>query len=250
MNDSLAHYVETPPVPAPTAALDADALRAEVERRTWFHTIPLPHGIVTHGWREADAWSMYHLPDSLDGQRVLDIGAWEGQFSFEAERRGARSVVALDRWNAPDAGSGGYGSDNFDFAHSALNSKVRKVTGDIYHLADALGETIAGFDVILCLQVLYHLQHPILGLEQLRRFCPHGSVYLETWCDAEWLHEPAMIFYPGAELANDPTNWWGPNILCVQSMAASVGFTHADVTWQRQDVHFGGRGKRVCFHLY
>src|SRR5579864_1542419 len=29
------------------------------------------------------------LPDDLTGKRVLDVGAWNGGFSFECERRGA-----------------------------------------------------------------------------------------------------------------------------------------------------------------
>jgi 23S rRNA G2069 N7-methylase RlmK/C1962 C5-methylase RlmI len=35
------------------------------------------------------------LPD-LRGKTVLDIGAYDGFFSFEAERRGAKQVVAMD----------------------------------------------------------------------------------------------------------------------------------------------------------
>ena len=47
------------------------------------------------------------LPASLAGASVLDIGAWDGFFSFEAERRGAARVVAADyyRWHG-----GGWGS--------------------------------------------------------------------------------------------------------------------------------------------
>jgi tRNA (mo5U34)-methyltransferase len=33
-----------------------------------------------------------------------------------------------------------------------------------------------------------------------------------------------MAFYPGAELAGDPTNWWGPNPPAVEAMLKSVGF--------------------------
>ena len=31
-----------------------------------------------------------HLPESLAGQSVLDVGCWDGFYSFDAERRGAR----------------------------------------------------------------------------------------------------------------------------------------------------------------
>ncbi len=70
--------------------------RAEIEakiasRPFWYHRIELAEGLVTPGIsdsltavRERLGW-----PDRLDGLRVLDIGAAEGCFSFEAERRGA-----------------------------------------------------------------------------------------------------------------------------------------------------------------
>ncbi len=33
-----------------------------------------------------------------------------------------------------------------------------------------------------------------------------------------------MKFYPGSELSNDPTNWWGPNIQCFKDILSVVGF--------------------------
>lgn len=35
------------------------------------------------------------LSDDLSGKRVLDIGAWDGFYSFECEKRGAK-VLAID----------------------------------------------------------------------------------------------------------------------------------------------------------
>lgn len=222
-------------------------LRDGVAKRHWFHCIQLPFGIVTPGTREPDAWTTYKLPENLLAKRVLDIGAWEGQFSFEAEQRGAGHVVAMDVWNTTtEPGSGGYGWDNFQFAHAALESHVMPENRNVYELDENMGE----FDLILFLEVLYHLQDPLRGLRCVRSvLAPDGFVCLETWIDAEWIGEPAAIFYPGAELNNDPTNWWGPNIKCVQSMAVAAGFKSAELVWSRDDVHFGGRGKRGCFHL-
>ena len=33
-----------------------------------------------------------------------------------------------------------------------------------------------------------------------------------------------MAFYPGTELAGDPTNWWAPNPPAVKAMLKTVGF--------------------------
>lgn len=220
-----------------------------IASRTWFHHVQLPYGLVTPGTREADAWTTYKLPERLDGLRILDIGAWDGQFSFEAERRGASHVTAMDLWgNNPtssEPGSMGQGWDNFSFCHAALNSRVEVVNRNVYDLIPSHGP----FDVILFLEVLYHLQNPVLGLQRVASvLAPGGLLCMESWIDAEFIEEPAAMFYPGAELNNDPTNWWGPNIKCVQSMAVAAGFSTCELVWFRHDVHFGGRGKRACFH--
>jgi hypothetical protein len=53
---------------------------------------------------------------------VLDIGADDGFFSFEAERRGAARVLATDgfEWSRP----GGDARRNFELAHEVLDSSV------------------------------------------------------------------------------------------------------------------------------
>jgi hypothetical protein len=43
-----------------------------------------------------------------------------------------------------------------------------------------------------------------------------------------------MVFYPGATLNNDPSNFWGPNIRCVAEMLKEVGFRNLTIfpPWQ------------------
>lgn len=229
-------------------------IRDGVAARTWFHVIHLPHDIVTPGTREPDAWQMYKMPDRLDGKKVLDIGAWEGQFSFEAERRGAEEVIAMDVWDMTnEPGSIGLGWENFQFCHRALNSKVEWWNKNVYQLGrtaktdDGLLDLPPRFDYVFFLEVLYHLQNPILGLQNVAAVCK-DTLILETWIDACWVEQPAMMFYEGKELNGDPTNWWGPNQACVEAMLRTVGFKSVEMVWSRNDVHFDGRGKRACFH--
>lgn len=120
--------------------------RAALTAIPWWHSIDLGGGVVTPG-RKGDATYMARLrvPD-LHGKSVLDIGTWDGFYAFEAERRGAARVVALDCfvwqlnlaeiWAAYDRGERlpllrfDPGSDallgraGFDFAHRALRSSV------------------------------------------------------------------------------------------------------------------------------
>ena len=96
----------------------------------WWHSIDLGQGVVTKGAKTPETLryelESLGLPDLRD-KTVLDIGAWDGFFSFEAERRGARRVVALDHslWTTSWPGKGGY-----DTAHKALDSKVETVVDD------------------------------------------------------------------------------------------------------------------------
>ena len=69
--------------------MDKEILRQKIAAMPyWYHRIELPGGIVTPGWAPMNA-AAYRIPDRLDGQRVLDVGAWDGFWSFEALKRGA-----------------------------------------------------------------------------------------------------------------------------------------------------------------
>ena len=73
---------------------------ASLEALGWYHSIQLPGGEVIPGLQTLEQLrkriAQFPIPQDLRGKRVLDIGAWDGWFSFEMERRGAE-VVAVDR---------------------------------------------------------------------------------------------------------------------------------------------------------
>src|SRR5277367_541045 len=74
-------------------------LSDRVRSRFRYHSIELPDGSVLPGLQTVEhlRWRLerFDLPPDLRGKRVLDVGAWDGWFSFECERRGAE-VVAVD----------------------------------------------------------------------------------------------------------------------------------------------------------
>ena len=72
--------------------MDIELLRKEVSALPWFHRIDLGNGIITPGQDiDGQAKIVFNkIPADLSGKTVLDIGAWDGLFSFEAERRGQR----------------------------------------------------------------------------------------------------------------------------------------------------------------
>lgn len=196
-------------------------LGSQVAALRWYHTIDLGHGVVTRGIDDTPLrLARLDLPPSLAGQTVLDIGAWDGFFSFEAERRGAARVVASDyySWHG-----GGWGSKRgFELARRTLGSKVEDVDIDVMDLSP---ERVGTFDVVFFLGVLYHLRHPLLALERVASVT-RKLLILETVVDMVGIDRPAAAFYPGRELNGDPTNWWAPNVPGLHGMLQDVGFSH------------------------
>src|SRR3954454_8341493 len=198
-------------------------LRAEAAQVNWFHSIELEPGFVTPGRADTSAQlPRLHLPD-LTGKTVLDVGAWDGFFSFEAERRGAARVVALDTFSWQERGDG-TGKAGFELSRRALGSKVEDVEVDVLDISP---ETVGGtFDVVLFLGVLYHMRHPLLAIEKMRSLT-RELLIVETHVDLLGLRRPAMAFYPGFELDSDWSNWWGPNPAAVIGMLEQSGFSAA-----------------------
>ena len=125
-----------------------------IEDIHWWHQVRLSDGRITPGQvavyqKEAD-----YLFNELDfkGKSVLDVGCWDGYFSFMAEKRGAKRVLALDdptfRWG---------GLDGFQWLHEHFQSTVEWRKGTVFQLPE---ET---FDIVLCFGVLYHLSEPLLA---------------------------------------------------------------------------------------
>ena len=201
--------------------MDRAQLEAEVAKLWWYHSIPLGDGLVTPGAFNTPALlPKIGIPEDLHGRTVLDIGAWDGYFSFEVERRGAERVLATDSYAWRDVGKEG-----FELARKALGSSVEDRDLDVLELSP---ETVGTFDLVLFLGVLYHMKDPLNGLEHVASVAK-DHVIVSTAVDLVRLRRPAAAFYPGSEYNEDPTNWWGPNPAAVVGMLKAVGFSRVQV---------------------
>lgn len=204
--------------------IDPQALRAEIEQIRWWHQIDLGGGIVTPGIDVTPArLAEIRMPEDLSGLSVLDIGAWDGFFSFEAERRGARRVLATDSfcWDG-----GGWGTrKGFELARRVLGSRVEDKWIQVLDLSP---ETVGTFDLVLFLGVLYHMKHPLLALERVASVTT-GQLIMQTQVDMLAVDRPALAFYPGSELGGDPTNWFAPNPAALTAMLETVGFRTIEI---------------------
>jgi tRNA (mo5U34)-methyltransferase len=189
---------------------------ARLQELGFYHSIELPDGRVLAGLQSVEVLrrrlSYFPIPEDLRGKRVLDIGAWDGWFSFEMERRGAE-VVAFDYVTTPQ----------FLEARRLLGSKVDYTTGDICKVSH---KDLGYFDIVLFLGVLYHVKHPVLALENV---C---SMTKDLACIESYVTDdgsdlnamPTLEFYESTELRGQFDNWCGPNVACLMAMARAAGF--------------------------
>lgn len=205
-------------------------LADRVHSRFRYHSIELPDGSLLPGLQSVEhlRWrlGLFGLPEDLRGKRVLDVGAWDGWFSFECERRGAE-VVAVDC----------IALDTFHEAKHLIGSKVEYLTLDVNELS---ARRLGRFDIVLFFGVLYHLRHPLLGLEKAVELST-DLVLIESFViQPENRQIPAVMeFYERTELGGQVDNWCGPSPECLVSMCRSAGFAQVelkDITNQRASV--------------
>jgi tRNA (mo5U34)-methyltransferase len=202
---------------------------------TWFHNLRLgdvqtapehPLGdFPTNFWRHFESV----VPTDLRGLSVLDIGCNAGFYSFEMKRRGAARVLGVDHDPEYLAQAA--------FAREQLGLDVEFRRLEVYDLDELAPEQ---FDVVIFMGVLYHLRHPLYGLQKVAERVRGRLLFqtMERGLDMEMKIEddypfdeqgvffderfPRLYFVEGS-YAGDPTNWWIPNAAASAAMLRSVG---------------------------
>lgn len=193
---------------------DVSANRIVADKEiVWYQKFRLSENVMSPGERGIE-WLLNKagLPQRLDGMTVLDIGTTNGGAAFISEQRGAKRVVAVDIVDQNHFG--------FTKIKSALGSNVEYVRSSIYELPQRLDEQ---FDFVLCLGVLYHLRHPLLGVDSLRALT-RGQCLVETAICGTPNSSALAEFYRFDELSKDFSNWYAPTVKCLSDWMASSGF--------------------------
>jgi tRNA (mo5U34)-methyltransferase len=220
------------------AKVQPGELAEAVQALRWYHRIELPGGVVTAGYYDPRrVLDQLRLPDRLDGKSVLDIGAWDGFFSFAMAQRGAR-VLATDSvaWNAEEWS----GNRGFRLARQALQLDVDDMEVAV---PDIAAETVGTHDIVLLLGVLYHLKDPITAIERVAAVTRELLV-IETETALTWLPFAAGRLLPGAELGHDPSNWWQLNPAAIRGLLRRCGFDRVEVIYRTPVVRRLGRSAR------
>ena len=197
-----------------------------LSRKGWYHSVRLADGTVISGLVSVEALQArlrsFPIPGDLTGKRLLDVGAATGGCSFEMERRGAE-VVAVDCVEY----------EEFHIARKLLGSSVE------YHILDVeelTPERLGRFDIILFLGVLYHLRHPLLGLEKICALT-NDTAFVESFVNdalpAADARDGACLleFYERDELGGQIDNWFGPNTQCLMALCRSAGFARVNLEY-------------------
>ncbi len=223
--------------------------KADLEKRiedigSWYHAIDLGDGIRTPGaFDMAPFLGEYDFPESMEGMRVLDVGASNGFFSFEFHRRGAAEVVAIDlpTWGAHDwtpryrASYEAKAAEErdkidratmragFELCREALGcDRVTKKEMAIYDMSP---ETLGEFDLVFCGSMLMHVRDPVLGVQSMRSVCKDdGKLIITASCSFEDSAEPIARF--AGEW--DQCNWWQMNPACLDRILLCSDFEVVD----------------------
>ncbi len=201
-----------------------NAARDEFHRLGWYHGFRFADGTEFPGVLPVEVsehrYSRFPIPNDLTGKRVLDIGAWDGWFSFEAERHGAQ-VTAIDMVEVP----------NFRVVQRKLSSRVDYREMDLFEVPSA---GLGRFHYVFFLGVLYHTKYPLLALELVCGLTIDLAIVESYVTDAaDWEQHrdsiPTLEFYEAEELGGQLDNWFGPTVSCLIGMCRAAGFARVQI---------------------
>jgi tRNA (mo5U34)-methyltransferase len=231
--DDRAGETSAPPADSINAPASALAVARLIESKPWYHTLELPHGIVTRGhYDHRPLVPVYGIPPDLEGKRVLDVGSADGFWAFEFERRGA-AVTAIDIETTAGvdlpvavrrlAAGRGYADplgDGFALAHHLLGSSVQRVAGTVYDLDAA---RLGRFDLVHAGDLLLHLRDPVRALEQIRSVTGGQALLSDVYDSAL---ETGLVRHLGGW---QTAGWNIPSLGSLVQMVADAGFSRVRV---------------------
>lgn len=227
-----------------------ETLQAAIDGVKWFHTLQLPYyngkgtpsgqpwgllttpGMVDYCSRGV-ATERFGVPMRLSKISVLDIGAWDGFFSFEAESRGAL-VTAIDP--GQDCSNVDHSHNGFHVAAAAMASNIQLYAHSLTEHRDRMKDMhLNKYDISFYFGVLYHTEDPITQLRALYDVTAHYAL-IETAV------LPNRITYPSSKLwafmpgfNGDTTNKWYPTSDALVQALHDVGFKRVERIFRTPD---------------
>jgi len=199
----------------------------------WWHTIELPNGEVTPGRVDyrGQAGDCFLLPKDLTDKRVLDFGTYDGYWAIEAKKRGAKFVIASDRWDPP-----------LETAQYALKAyDIRYIcSGDLDFPIAQVG--CGDFDIVLFYGIVYHLKNPVMGLWNAARMCkPGGLVIIESAVNQGKMegmtNDVPLLWLIDEVHHDDPSNYVMPNGAGLLQLCRMAGLNPIQTSDNHPNIH-------------
>jgi tRNA (mo5U34)-methyltransferase len=200
--------------------------------RYWYHKIEFFPGFCSLGYVPLRR-ELVDYPNLFEftGKKVLDIGAFDGVYTFEAERRGGL-VTAYDVQHPDKVG--------FNAAKRVLASSAHHIIGSV----DDLNPMEHGiYDIVMYFGVFYHLFNPLLGFFNINKVLADGGILLfegqvldyayntDPWAKSqekilnEMRNIPVSVYVKGMwGYREDSHTWFVPNSICLKQWIETAGF--------------------------
>ena len=221
--------------PTNSRLVDKSALEQRIrDLGDWFHNLDL-HGVATapnHFLGDFPNIKWKHIasviPEDLTGASVLDIGCNGGFYCIQLKRRGAERVLGIDV------------DDRYlnqaRFAADELGLDIEFQKRSVYDVVNIEGQ----FDYVFFMGVFYHLRYPLFALDNIIKKVA-GKLVFQTmvrgseeskqyeknyhFWNKDLFKDPQFpqMYFIEHEYANDPTNWWIPNVSACEAMLRSSG---------------------------
>ena len=187
---------------------------------SWYHYYKF-NNIETHQTRTSldyQMWAAQGIPQNLETKSVLDIGAFDGFFSFLCEYRNAKRVLAIDNEEHDDnTKTITPTSSNFEICKKILDSKVEYKKMNVYDI-DKLDGT---FDIILLFGVYYHLDNLITAIQKI--FTKVNDTLYLTGHILE-TDEPLLYYYDTSKYDPDGFSRVVASPQCLINIGKTMGF--------------------------
>ncbi|MCW2499629.1 MAG: hypothetical protein JWN87_1305 [Frankiales bacterium] len=223
-------------------------------KHRWYHVVDLAPGVTTPGWIDLRPHvGGPQLPASLQGQRALDVGTFDGFWAFELERRGAEVIgIDVDQIPPPDTPQsrwaevqaeldGAVPGTGFELLRRWFGSSAERRSVNVYELTpEAVGGPV---DLVFIGAMLLHLRDPVRALEQARAVLrPGGRLVLFEPIDRKLSKrsEPLARLMIGSTI----WTWWYANRACLTDWVKAAGFTDVEDLGTRDVVDSTGNKQR------
>ena len=162
-----------------------------------------PYGILNNFIHLREIFNRFPL-DVLAGEKILDIGAADGDLTFFLSSLGYQ-VQAIE-YPATNLNS----LKGIHYLNSVLPKKIKITEFDIDNESKnlQLGEK---FELVFFLGILYHLKNPVQVLENLSKKSQYMlvSTRVAKFAHSTLIEDISVAYLLGEmESNNDPTNWW------------------------------------------